>query len=58
MFNYCVWKVKNINNIATASRLLKERNDKKYSFKMIPKELGEILKIMDCTDLRNGLMNN
>jgi len=58
VLNTSIYEIKKLNNIAKASRLRKERDDKHFSFKPISKELGEKLKIMDCTDLRNGLMNN
>jgi len=58
VLNSSIYEIKKLNNIAKATRLRKERDEKNFSFKPISKELGEKLKIMDCTDLRKGLMNN
>ena len=58
VFNFCNYEIKKLSNIAKASRLRKERDDKHFSFKPIAKELGDKLKIMDCTDIRKGLMDN
>ena len=54
-FSFMMWKARNIKNRRNAREMIEERNSKKFEFKPVDAEITKILKVADCTRLKEEL---